>query len=140
MQLHFSHNSASVSFSVPVFPTWAAFSSFAWFHATEPIIYLGIFIVCEVCTTGRGSGQYGYCLGFDTLSNGGSHQKEAPRQNKFLFFIKYCQSICSSFHLLRTFQEEREDPNKFIYVAIPTLLEFCFFLSSCQMRNIFSVG
>ena len=31
------------------------------------------------------------------FSNGGSHQNEAPRQNKFCVFIKYCQSICSVF-------------------------------------------
>ena len=47
MQLHFSHTSASVSFSLSVFPMWAAFSSFPWFYAPKPTTYQEIFIVCE---------------------------------------------------------------------------------------------
>ena len=44
MQLHFSHTSASVSFSLSVFPMWAAFSSFPWFYAPS---HQEISIVCE---------------------------------------------------------------------------------------------
>ena len=50
------------------------------------------------------------------FSNGGSQQNEAPRQNKFCVFIKYCQSICS-FILIKTFQKEKRRPSKTSYLS-----------------------